>query len=237
MIDHGVAAPGVNIFSTWLNGGYNTLSGTSMATPMVSGSIALVLSKTSNLRPNGIRNAMESTSNCVQPPCPNVNIGYGRIDALNAVNLFMTTPGGQWTGTLYNPCGPSQNIPCAWNTGQTQLLSLYISALYPFPGYPYADITAGCVQNCGSIPSCNPSGGIEFNCTETTALVYAWNSILWSCDRGCWANFTWGGTTGNGVVVPVTSVPTGAVVEVSWYWEEYSGSTYDEWDLGYGQFG
>jgi len=40
-INHTVAGPGVCIYSTWLNNGYNTISGTSMATPHVSGSVAL----------------------------------------------------------------------------------------------------------------------------------------------------------------------------------------------------
>ncbi|MEZ4753170.1 MAG: S8 family serine peptidase [Bdellovibrionota bacterium] len=44
-----IAAPGDNVLSTVLNHGYESLRGTSMATPHVSGALAVLLSKYPNL--------------------------------------------------------------------------------------------------------------------------------------------------------------------------------------------
>lgn len=84
MVDHGIAAPGVNIYSTWLSGGYQTLSGTSMATPMVSGAVALIMSENPSLTPNQIRSVLFSTADCVLSPCPNTHVGHGRVDLIGA---------------------------------------------------------------------------------------------------------------------------------------------------------
>lgn len=55
-------APGTSILSTQINGGYNTMSGTSMAAPHVSGVAGLILSKYPGLTNDDLRNILISSS-------------------------------------------------------------------------------------------------------------------------------------------------------------------------------
>lgn len=53
-----IGAPGVSIYSTGKNGGYNTISGTSMATPHVCGAAALCLSAHPGSTPAQVKAAL-----------------------------------------------------------------------------------------------------------------------------------------------------------------------------------
>jgi len=57
-----IVAPGVNVPSLWKNGGTNTISGTSMATPHVAGLVALILSKDKNLKPAQVKAILIKTA-------------------------------------------------------------------------------------------------------------------------------------------------------------------------------
>ncbi|MGM0508667.1 MAG: S8 family serine peptidase [Fusobacteriota bacterium] len=77
-----IAAPGVNIISTWPNGRYNSIQGTSMAAPHVTGTAALLLSKYPNLTNEQVREALKSGAT-------NINtdryVGSGMLNSLNSL--------------------------------------------------------------------------------------------------------------------------------------------------------
>lgn len=73
-----IAAPGVQIWSTYLNGGYNTLSGTSMASPHVAGAAALYKADNPGASPASVRTALIDSGVPQDTPCDaSQNNGYG----------------------------------------------------------------------------------------------------------------------------------------------------------------
>lgn len=76
-----ISAPGVNVYSTWKNGGYNTESGTSMATPHVTGVAALLLAYDPGLSPDQVRARLQSTALDLGTLGRDNLYGYGRVAA------------------------------------------------------------------------------------------------------------------------------------------------------------
>jgi subtilisin family serine protease len=86
-----LAAPGVDIVSTWPGDQYAQLSGTSMATPHVSGAAALVLAHTPDLTTAGLRSALLGSVAPVASLAGKVATG-GRLDVAAALAAPAPTP-------------------------------------------------------------------------------------------------------------------------------------------------
>ncbi|MFG1705861.1 S8 family serine peptidase [Nonomuraea sp. M3C6] len=82
-----ISAPGVDVVSSMPGGEYATLSGTSMATPHVSGTVALMLQARPGLTVDAALEILEGTSvsDDRYGARPNPRVGRGRIDAAAAV--------------------------------------------------------------------------------------------------------------------------------------------------------
>lgn len=95
-----VSAPGVSIVSSVPGGGYQAFDGTSMATPHVAGTVALILSALGwthwNVTdtPEKIYEALINTAVDLGPAGQDTQYGYGRIDAYQAVTYALQNYGG-----------------------------------------------------------------------------------------------------------------------------------------------
>ena len=76
-----IAAPGVDILSCWLRGGYASISGTSMATPFVSGVVALMLGSGRDVdNVDELRETLRLTADDMGPEGRDDGFGWGLID-------------------------------------------------------------------------------------------------------------------------------------------------------------
>jgi Ca2+-binding RTX toxin-like protein len=86
-----LAAPGASIYSTTLGGGYGTMSGTSMATPHVTGAIALFVAAHPNATPAEIRGAL--LGSVITSAAVNDRVATdGRLDAASFVGASAPPP-------------------------------------------------------------------------------------------------------------------------------------------------
>jgi serine protease len=82
---NGIAAPGVGIISTWNDGAYKSLDGTSMATPFVAAGAALVVAHCPSDTAAQVVARLEASATDLGPAGVDKLYGYGMLDADNAV--------------------------------------------------------------------------------------------------------------------------------------------------------
>ena len=85
-----IAAPGTDIYSTIPTSSYGTMSGTSMATPMVASAVAVMRAVNPNISAKKIKETLCSSSDKLSALTGKV-ISGGRLNAYNAVKAIMPT--------------------------------------------------------------------------------------------------------------------------------------------------
>ena len=90
MITKGLTAPGVDLYTTDLNSGYASASGTSFSSPLTAGLAALILSAKPALTSAQVFDAIKNSADDLGSPGPDRDYGWGRINALKAMRLAVT---------------------------------------------------------------------------------------------------------------------------------------------------
>jgi subtilisin family serine protease len=162
-----IFAPGSSITSAWLNGGSNTISGTSMAAPHVAGAAALYLAANPDATPLAVRNALVNagtqgvvTSGGTGSPDRLLYTGTGTTEpdpcgaATNATNVTISD-----NATVNSPLAIAG---CTGNGGTAATVS--VSIVHTYIGDLVIDLVApdGTVYNLH-----NRSGGSTDNLNQT----------------------------------------------------------------------
>ncbi|RHZ28501.1 hypothetical protein DYB37_010837 [Aphanomyces astaci] len=174
-----VSAPGTRIRSAWHTGNsaYNTISGTSMASPHVAGAIALYLNANKGAKYDDIYKAFTTTvdtatltpnnQNCggvSDSKYPNNNYGFGRINVASAIGGGVTPPSS--TTSAPSPSKPSTAAPSTSAPATPR----------PFPTSPVTPSTCNGCTGCYSplINFCFPPEFSQAQCATFTVLQGTW---------------------------------------------------------------
>lgn len=126
-----VAAPGSNILSTTPNNQYKVLSGTSMATPHVSGAVGLLLAQTGRMPVNALRNRLMATTTPVQP-YRRTTVAQGRVNAFYLLtDTRIPRPGPQ------DSAWRTEVLTESFETAHPYANNAKTSKSYTFPGAKY----------------------------------------------------------------------------------------------------
>jgi subtilisin family serine protease len=129
-----VAAPGSNVLSSTPNNEYKVFSGTSMATPHVSGVLGLLLSETGRLPVTEVRDRLMATTTPVRS-YRRTTISGGRVSAYNLL-----------TNTRIPSQGPDESawrieaLSEVFETEHPYKDNMKVSKTYSFPGAKFVKL-------------------------------------------------------------------------------------------------
>ncbi len=154
-----LAAPGVNIFSTLRENRYGSMDGTSMATPHVSGSAALILSACGSLGTNALRNQI--LSNAVMTPAVDGVVQNGVLNVNNAIQPCVRPP----ISVTVAPASATLLV------GQTQQFTATVSNAVN-PAVTWSVVGAGTITQSGlyTAPSSVPGQPVDVYEVKATSI-------------------------------------------------------------------
>jgi parallel beta-helix repeat protein len=156
-----IAAPGVNIYSTFGNDSYAYMSGTSMASPHVAGVAALIWSRFPNMTRDQVWARLQYSADDLGEPGFDVYYGFGRVNARKAVEQAPT----DHDVLVLNLKRPSRMALGDYATINTTVLNMGTSS--------ESDITVRLLVNGGAVNSTI----ISFLASGASTMVsFSWNA-------------------------------------------------------------
>jgi subtilisin family serine protease len=119
-----IFAPGTNIYSTWVNNGYNSIPGTSMASPIVAGIAGLLKAVKPNLSALEIESLLKSSATSMGDTS---SYGAGRVNACKAIAAALGNNPVEYCDNLNttppNPPTPPSQFSCIGTFANTTICS------------------------------------------------------------------------------------------------------------------
>ncbi|HSE40087.1 MAG TPA: S8 family serine peptidase [Acidobacteriota bacterium] len=152
--------PGVKIRTTRSGGGYRVVTGTSFATPFVSGVIALMLDANSTLQPASIKSILMSTTERWIKSGKNNEAGFGRLQAYQAI-----TRAGSITANLHPP-----EVPDLFSSARALTANSVMTVDVDLASIKYP-LAITCI-------ALNPGGNVDLELFSPAGLLLAQASTL-----------------------------------------------------------